>query len=104
MSRHHYDLDKLMNTMHGEEALKDGGLYKSIVTHRMKFNPVRGIDYTNHHPAKINFIPPEQIIKRWEKDYNNMLESMIYSDDVQSFEALITSMKELKERFRKIKF
>lgn len=101
LSRHLYDLDKLMDTQHGEDGLKDTELYKTVVAHRKKFNLIRGIDYANHQPDKIDFVPPKDIIKKWEADYIAMQESIIYGES-KSFEELIASMEKLKERFRKI--
>ena len=102
LSRHLYDLDKLINTQHGEDALNDPELYKSIVTHREMFNQIRGIDYANHQPDKIDFVPPKDIIEKWEKDYTAMQESMIYGDS-KSFKELISSIETIKERFRRMK-
>jgi hypothetical protein len=34
MSRHLYDLERLMDTVHGKEALADTTLYNNIVAHR----------------------------------------------------------------------
>ena len=48
LTRHLYDLEKLMDTEHGIEALKNTMLYNNIVAHREKFNAIRGIDYANH--------------------------------------------------------
>ena len=101
LSRHLYDLDKLMNTQHGEDALNDPELYRSIVAHREMFNHIRGVDYTNHQPDKIDFVPPKDIIEKWKADYIAMQESMIYGDS-KNFEELITSIEVIKERFRKI--
>lgn len=63
MSRHLYDLDRLMDTEHGILALSDTNLYRSIIEHRGKFNLVRGIDYSGHHPARINFVPPDKLMQ-----------------------------------------
>ena len=86
MSRHFYDLEKLMDTVHGTEALKDMELYNTIVAHRRNFNAVRGIDYNNHHPSLINIIPPKETIKLWEKDYITMQESMFYGTGSATFD------------------
>ena len=102
LSRHLYDIERLIDTEHCISAMSDKELYESIVTHRKLFNPIRGIDYANHSPAKIDFIPPKEIIGEWEKDYSTMRESMIYGETL-SFEALIKRLKELRDRFRLIK-
>ncbi len=101
MSRHLYDLEKLMDTIHGTEALKDIDLYNTIVRHRKNFNTIRGIDYENHKPNLINIIPPQETIKNWEKDYKTMQESMFYGDTL-SFDKLMERMNELNSRIKKI--
>jgi hypothetical protein len=100
MSRHLYDLEKLMDTTHGVEALKDTALYNIIVDHRKNFNAIRGIDYANHSPKLIGILPPEETIKHWEKDYKTMQESMFYGSTI-SFGKLIERITELNTRINK---
>ena len=102
LSRHRYDLDKLMETDHCNSALADTKLYRSIVEHRKLFNPIRGIDYDAHHPSRIDFIPPESIRDDWQKDYERMQESMIYGES-KSFEEIINNLTHLRDKFREIK-
>jgi hypothetical protein len=99
MSRHLYDLEIIMDTDHGREGLKDAELYNSIINHRMIFTRMDGVDYSSHQPDKIDFIPPQTIIKEYEKDYTVMRESMIYADSLP-FDELIGRMIELRDRFR----
>ncbi len=101
MSRHLYDLEKLMDTTHGIEALKDISLYNIIVKHRKNFNAIRGIDYANHMPKSINIVPSEETIKDWEKDYKTMQESMFYGSTI-SFDKLIKRITELNTRIKTI--
>lgn len=100
-SRHLYDLEKLMDTEFAERALSDINLYNTIVDHRKRITPVRGIDYANHAPVSINIVPPEDIIGAWEKDYKTMSESMFFNASL-SFEALIRRMNDLKSRINKL--
>jgi hypothetical protein len=88
-----------MDTDHGKEAIVDDELYNSIIAHRKKFNIVRGIEYKNHRKDNVNFIPPEEILKDWEKDYQTMQESMIYGETL-SFDKLIKRLEKLRERLR----
>ena len=101
MSRHLYDLERLMDTDFAQKALKDISLYKYIVEHRSKLTAISGIDYSTHSPDQINFVPPTSVIENWHKDYLEMQASMIYGDSLP-FGKLIERIKELNERFRAI--
>ena len=102
MSRHLYDLERLMDTDFARKALEDISLYQSIVDHRSKLTAISGIDYTTHSPDTINFVPPDFVIEKWHNDYTFMQANMIYGESLP-FGKLIERIKELNERFRKIK-
>jgi predicted nucleotidyltransferase component of viral defense system len=102
LTRHLYDIERLMDTEFAEKALVDVKLYQDIVAHRRLFTPIRGIDYDNHIPQKINPIPPTEIIDEWQKDYEIMQGSMLYGESL-SFAELIERIEELKRRFQSIK-
>lgn len=101
LSRHLYDLEKLMDTEHGKAAIRNTELYKGIVIHREKFNPLRGLDYSNHIPGLVKIIPPDTVIKEWEKDYQTMTQNMIYGE-VLKFDSLIQRIQELQKRINEI--
>src|SRR5690606_5160958 len=94
LSRHLYDLARIMDTQHGLRALRDKTLYDNIVAHREKFNPLRGLDYGNHTPDKIKIIPPDTVIKEYERDYSEMTKFMIYGEALK-FETLLNRMRAL---------
>ncbi len=98
LTRHLYDLEKLMDTEYGINAIKDIELYENIVHHREKFNALRGLDYSNHIPSKINIVPPSVVISEWEADYKVMSQNMIYGS-VLSFEGHIQICHGLVFRF-----
>ena len=97
LSRHLYDLEKLMDTEHGIEALKNTVLYNNIVAHREKLNPLRGLDYDNHIPSKIKIIPPDEVLKDFERDYEAMSSFMIYGEPLK-FDHLIKRLLQLQIR------
>jgi predicted nucleotidyltransferase component of viral defense system len=101
MSRHIYDLEKMMDTNFATEALNDRELYKAIVAHRSTLTKMKEVDYTTHTPDKINFVPPLNIIDLWKADYESMQNNMIYGKSLP-FDELIDRIKELNERFRNI--
>jgi predicted nucleotidyltransferase component of viral defense system len=100
-SRHLYDLEKLMDTEYANAALNNRALYQTIVKHRAKLSPLRGIDYSNHTPDRINPIPPDAVIDAWEKDYQAMQESMLYNPSLP-FDKLIERITELKVRINNL--
>ena len=97
LSRHLYDIYHLSKTSFAEKALKDKELYSTIVDHRYKFTRVGGVNYNLHQPQTINPIPILGVIDAWKKDYNTMLEEMIYEIDPPTFEDIIIALTALKE-------
>lgn len=102
LSRHLYDIEKLSHTEYAEIALHNIELYNIIAEHRKRFTPISNIDYKKHNPKNIQFIPPENIIKKWEADYEEMRTSMIY-DDSLSFNELIKRLTRLQKRINSIR-
>lgn len=103
MSRHLYDIERIMNTGFGEEALRDTNLYSDIVKHREKFYHLGYVDYDKNLPDKISFVPKGAVLDEFRKDYEeNMVNGYIY-DDAVSFDMLISRLEELHENIRAIK-
>jgi predicted nucleotidyltransferase component of viral defense system len=102
LTRHLYDLEKLMDTEFAQKALTDSKLYQDIVAHRKLYTSIRGVDYDNHSPQKINPIPPAGIIDQWEKDYMVMQQYMIYGDSL-SFSELIERIGQLKQKINELR-
>jgi predicted nucleotidyltransferase component of viral defense system len=102
MSRHLYDLGKLMNSSFAEIAFGDDlQLYNTIVAHRQLMTPLRGVDYTNHKPEFINPLPPPQILAAWQKDYQVMQGAMIYGESLP-FDKLMAELTILKGKINNL--
>lgn len=102
MSRHLYDLEKLMDTDYGKAALEDSVLYNAVIEHRSVFNHIDVVDYSTHSADKIDFLPPGKYIDAWKKDYYSLANHFLYGENVNlTFEQLIERMKILRERIRK---
>ena len=101
MSRHLYDLEKLMDTTYGYEAVADRSLYDAIVEHRKTYYALKYVNYALHDPATINFMIPENMMEAWKNDYVDMRRFFIYGQSLE-FDELMQRMKELKERIRSI--
>jgi len=96
LSRHLYDIEKLSQTLYFQKALENKELYDTIVSHREKFSHLGGVDYTTHTPEHIQIVPPETLLPLWEKDYENMINSMVYGKKI-SFNELITRIKDVQK-------
>ena len=96
LSRHLYDIDRLMHTNYKKEILSNKTLYQEIVHHRRTITPVRGIDYDRHKPEFIDPIPPAAVLDAWKNDYQIMQEEMIYGESPK-FEELLDHVQELKK-------
>lgn len=101
LSRHLYDIEKLMHTGFIDLALGNKSLYNEIINHRSIYTKIAAVDYNLHQPKALNPIPPDEILKDWEKDYKSMQETMIYGESLP-FEQLINRIKELKKRINDI--
>jgi predicted nucleotidyltransferase component of viral defense system len=102
LSRHLYDVVTLAKTDYMERALSDQVLYETIVVHRYTFTRVGGVDYNLHQPKTINPIPRPEVMAEWEKDYNTMIEQMIYEESPFSFKEIIDSLMEIKARINNL--
>lgn len=103
LSRHLYDIEILSRTDYAKIALINPDLYNTIVTHRSKFSRISGVDFANHSPDKITFIPPESVLPEWEADYNQMKENMIYGEALP-FSELIVKLKKLQSQLNTTKW
>lgn len=101
MSRHLYDLEKLMDTEYGREALADGALYKAIVEHRKAYYALKYVNYDLLAPAAIIFLIPEHAMESWKADYANMQRFFIYGQSLE-FDALMQKIAKLQKRVRAI--
>lgn len=103
MSRHLYDLERIMDTEYGKAALADKELYEEIIRHRSVFNKMPTVDYSTHSSSAIRFIPPETVWEDWRKDYNSLVQHFLYySDNRLTFEELLGRMEELQARVRRL--
>lgn len=99
MSRHLYDLEKLMDA-YADDALADEVLYNEIIAHRQKFYHISSVDYTKNQKANIVIWPAEPLVKEYEKDYKAMTGSFIYDVAPLTFDELKTRIKTLEDKFR----
>ena len=103
MSRHLYDLERMLHTDIAERALNDEKLYRAVVEHRRKFVNLKGFDYDTLYPQYLSLEIPADVLPLWRKDYENMQGSMIYGKSV-SFDELLTEIRQLNALIRQLPY
>ena len=103
MSRHLYDLERMLHTDIAERALKDEYLYRTIMEHRRKFIGLKGFDYDTLYPQSLSLEIPADVLPLWRKDYENMQSSMIYGESVP-FDELLAEIRQLNMRIRALDY
>jgi len=101
LSRHLYDLVKLMDTEAGIKALKDYEFYATLLEHRKSYIRLGNVDYDTLHYSTLSFIPPDAVIEMFRQDYRSMQAAMIYGAS-PDFDTMINELKILTGRFRLI--
>lgn len=99
MSRHLYDIEKIMDTEFGNMALSNQNLYDTVIFHREKYSRYNWMDYTSLQKATISFLPPANVNEQYKKDYTDMKEHMFFGDALE-YDNLIARLQELLERVR----
>jgi hypothetical protein len=99
MSRHLYDLGNMADTAIEASALSDRSLYNTIVKHREWYSRISWVNYDTLNPATISFIPTDEVIEIYRKDYQTMQEQMIYGEALD-FDSLIGKLRRLQEKIR----
>ena len=103
ITRHMYDIVKMMDKPFAMEAMQNVQLYEDIVVHRRKFTAWSGLDYTTHLPLTISFLPPDSIKDVLRDDYKQMQIGFIYAD-TPSFDEIMERLQVLQDRFRSLKW
>ena len=103
MSRHMYDLYRMLQTPIADRALSDCDLYRAVMEHRRKFIGLKGFDYDTLLPATLSLVIPANVESLWREDYEKMCRTMIYGEK-PSWNLLVESISALQSRIRNIAF
>jgi len=97
LSRHLYDVYQLSKA-DCSKATEDSDLYRTIVEHRFQFTKVSGVDYNLLSPKTLDFIPVDEVMEAWERDYTKMKEEMIYQPEAPTFDEILKQLTIIKDR------
>ena len=98
LSRHWYDLVKLYENSDGigKDAIKDVGLLKDVVEHKMVFFNYSDAHYEYCLNKKFNLLPNDKDMEELKKDYEKMLGAQLIYDENYTFEYIIEKIKEIQ--------
>jgi len=99
MTRHLYDLEKMMDT-YADLALADNELYNAVIAHRKKFYHIGAVNYSKDGKSHIAIWPNEALETAYERDYKLMTSSFIYDVSPLSFADLKRRIRALETKFR----
>ena len=103
MSRHLYDLQRMLHTDIAQRALSDEALYRAVVEHRRKFINLRDFDYDMLYPKHLSLEIPANVVELWRKDYETMQRTMIYGQSV-TFDELLAEIRQLNQCIRELPY
>jgi hypothetical protein len=96
VSRHYYDVHRLLASDAGEGFVKNRGLGADSVQHARMFFNRPDFDLAAAAPGSYALVPHDEMLTNLAQDYNAMSE-MIFGD-VPAFEAIIESVVNLEKR------
>jgi hypothetical protein len=100
-SRHFYDLFNLVEKDAGKTALQDESLYQEIIEHHRHHVHMKGVDYDHLFPSTVSFLPPDEWLEAFRKDYETMQAEMIYGDS-PAFDEMMSRLKILLGKIRQM--
>ena len=103
MSRHLYDLQRMLHTDIAQRALSDEALYRAVVEHRRKFINLRDFDYNTLYPKHLSLEIPANVLELWRKDYETMQRTMIYGQSV-TFDELLAEIRQFNQCIRELPY
>jgi hypothetical protein len=96
VSRHYYDLHKLLAAPVGAKALADANLSADCVQHARMFFDRPDFDLASAEPGSFALVPHDAMIEQLRADYRAM-QGMIFGDP-PAFEAVLGSIAKLEQQ------
>jgi hypothetical protein len=94
ISRHYYDLHKLLGSEAGKAALRDLDLARDCVRHARMFFDRTDFDLASAQPGTLALAPVEGMTDALRRDYANTV-GMIFGEP-PTFDAILDSMRQLE--------
>lgn len=98
MARHYYDLWCLMTRGVADRAAADQALFARVAEHREIFFRLGWVDYATLRPGSLRLTPPPEHRDDWQRDYEEMAESMFYGER-PAFDEILRVVGEFEQQF-----
>lgn len=101
VSRHYYDLNRLLLSEVGQNAKKDFSLALDCARHAQIFFNNRDMDLKNARPGSFKITPSTAMIEALKRDYQAM-SGMIFGE-IPKFEDVIISVERLEQETNQLR-
>ncbi len=102
LSRHWYDLYKLIHHSIGQVALNDINLLKDVITFKKAFFNASYANYEDCLNKQFRLIPDASNLTGLEKDYHAMIDSGMFYKTPPKFDDIIETLKKLEAEMNEI--
>ena len=97
MSRHYFDVFRLIDAGIAERAVTDAGLFESVVDHRAVFFNYSWVKYKDFKRGSLQMVPKPERYEEWKADYTRMQQMVFHPSP--DFDTLIQKVREFQDKF-----
>ena len=90
LSRHYYDLYKLIESGVGDSACQDTELTRNVADHRSVYFKYGWINYDDLKEFKLTLQPPSNLLTYWQSDYTDM--QQMFAGEVPEFSQILDTI------------
>lgn len=96
MSRHYYDVWRLIEGKIAASAVKDKNLFSQVVSHRKIYFRQRWIDYDHITQSSVRMMPAPDHLDEWRRDYAAMQQEM-FATPPPPFDQVLAVIEEFQQ-------
>ncbi len=98
LSRHYYDLARLIDAGVGRDAAQDTTLFARVAAHRELYFRQTWVDYTTLAPGTLCLAPAPAREPEWRRDYDAMRGEML-AGDPPTFDDILMAVRRFEHEF-----
>ena len=101
LSRHYYDLYKILHTDIPEKAFEDLSLLKDVIDNKKRYFRSAWAHYEKAIPGSLKITPQTHLLEFLEADYQKM--SLMIFGEIPKFNEIINAIQSFEEKFNQLK-